>query len=337
MTGYPPLAPPDRTSSHSPLYAPLAHPTPPHLAHSRYSSADLYALQPESSGGEPQSQTASTGLLPQQNSPFRDRDEDDSDSSDDGEGGGGGGFGTYRDFNQENRNHRQSRNMPPLNSRMSTSGTMSTLQNPSGGGGSTYQLKEHMSSTAKFEGGGAYETVAMPKISGDWSRGEGLNEKNDKKFAKSRKKRREMKGFVGRVYENSKRKWKIVLPATLLFLLGCALFHSTLSMVENFTDRVTANVDRLILILYFCIPRTPTITFRHQKVPSTVFTSTDENPFITSTDPVSYSFRGNLIFARTFLLSPFFPSLSLSLEFADSKSSHFGCTYSRRIIFLRTG
>jgi len=78
---------------------------------------------------------------------------------------------------------------------------------------------------------------------------------------------------------------------------------------------------RLILILYFCIPRTPTITFRHQKVPSTVFTSTDETPFITSTDPVSYSFRGNLIFARTFLL---FCSLHLS-NFADSKSSHFGC------------
>ena len=227
MTGYPPQSqspPPDRTpsaqssNSRSPLYAPLAHPTPPHLAHSRYSSADLYALQPDTGGGsEGQPQTASTNLLPQQNnSPYRDHhEEEDSDSSDEEEGGG---FGTYRDFSQVEKN-RQSRLPPPLNPRMSTSGTMSTLQNP--GGGSTYQLKEQISSTAKFEGG-AYETVAMPKISGDWSRGEGLNEKNDRKFAKSRRKRQEMKGFVGGTWEKAKRKWKIVVPAVLLFLLGCA-------------------------------------------------------------------------------------------------------------------
>ncbi|GAA5897113.1 uncharacterized protein JCM6883_006585 [Sporobolomyces salmoneus] len=285
-SGYPPTAPPARSNSSSPLYAPVAQPTPPHLAHSRYSSADLYAI-PHQAAQHSTSSPPPSGLGAQGRERGSWRDEaDDSDSDDssdsDGHGGGGNGFGTYRDFNDvrpgvggggAGRNSR----------RISQAPTLSTLAPRLGGaGGSSYHLKEQTStlagdgsSTTKLETAalqnGAYETVAVPKISRDWDRGEGLDEKNYRRFEKSRRKRKEMKGVVGEYAEKLRRKWKIALPLFIAFIVA------------------------LILILYFCIPRAPSLTFRDSKVPATVFTSTDENPFITSTDPVSYYFNGNII------------------------------------------
>lgn len=89
-------------------------------------------------------------------------------------------------------------------------------------------MKEHAStitSTTKLEtmtpgGGGAYETVAVPKISGDWGRGEGLNEKNYKKYEKSRNKRRQCTGFLGKTWDKAVKKWKIVVPVLIAFIIA---------------------------------------------------------------------------------------------------------------------
>lgn len=288
-TGYPPVAPPVRSQTGSPLYAPVAQPTPPHLAHSRYSSADLYAVQqhePTSQGRGARTSTARPSERRYRDDPGQDwasnsEDEDSNSSEDDsdsGEGRRGGGFGTYSDFNSLQRpgggGARSSRRISQAPTLATLPRTLSGLGGSSAAlAGSTYQLKEHTStlaSTTKLETG-AYETVAVPKISRDWDRGEGLDEKNYKRFEKSRKKRKEMKGIAGEYVEKIGKKWKLVLPLFIAFLVA------------------------LILVLYFCIPRVPTVTFRDVKVPAKVFTSTDENPYITSTDPVSYYFNANLI------------------------------------------
>ncbi|GAA5988258.1 hypothetical protein JCM5350_007630 [Sporobolomyces pararoseus] len=284
-TGYPPSAPPpapNRSNTSSPLYAPvLPHPgPPPQLAHARYSSADLYAIQQPPTTD--QARGGGGGEVPLiQRSSYRDEDSSGSDSDSDDHGGRGGGFGTYSDFNSLQRpGARNSR-------RISQAPTLATLPRTTSGfgGGSQYNLKEQTStitSTTKLDnfdkssgvggiGGGAYETVAIPKISRDWDRGEGLDEKNFRKFEKSRRKRQEWKGIFGEYVEKLVKRWKIVLPIFIGFLVA------------------------LILVLYFCIPRVPSVTFRDSKVPTQLFTSTDPNPFITSTDPVSYYFNANLV------------------------------------------
>ncbi|GAA6061206.1 hypothetical protein JCM10212_001527 [Sporobolomyces blumeae] len=314
---------PVASRSRSPEYAPLAQPTPPHLAHARYSSADLYAvsnaahsppLEPEHERQEPllahDGRQAGGGqrLQPATQGPGQGRgtwhDSDDSDSDDDG----GAGFGTYRDFQSVQNPAR-----PRASQRLSTAPTLSSLPNYGNhGNGSTYALREHRSSTAKFDSmshlggvagaGGAgkqsamyEETVALPKISRDWEPGEGLDEKNDRKYARSRRKRREAKGVMMEYVDWAKRRWRWLLPAFIAFLVA------------------------LVLALYFCIPRTPTVTFFSSKVPKKVFTSTDENPFITSTEPVGYSFAANLIFA-----------IDASDSYVPVKYSSFGLTVKLR-------
>ncbi|GAA5940736.1 uncharacterized protein JCM15063_006347 [Sporobolomyces koalae] len=272
-TGYPPVNSQSARRSRNSRASNSAPAHPPHLAHSRYSSADLYAIQqPVSPTTPPPGASAgATGaaqqLLPASNTPSARRnnawnDETDDSASDSDRDDEGEGFGTYRDFNTLQRNSRRSQ--------------VPTLPAASvGARGSTYQLDEHSSlSVSKLEpggGGGAYETVALPKISRDWDRGEGLDEKNNKRFEKSRKKRKEMNGIFAEYYHHAKRKWKIVVPVLIAFFVA------------------------LILILYFCIPRTPSITFRHSKVPATVLTSSDEAPYITSVNPVSYYFNADLV------------------------------------------
>lgn len=232
-SGYPPTAPPVNRSSNSssPLYAPVSQPTPPHLAHSRYSSADLYAIDhPPQQHQQSQSQVPLRGGGGDRR--YRDEEDSDSDSSDEEGGGGGrgGGFGTYSDFNSLQRpgGGRDSR-------RISQAPTLSTLPLPRstsgfGAGGSSYQLKEQTStinSTTKLDAplqNGAYETVAVPKISRDWDRGENLDEKNYKRFEKSRRKRKEMKGIVGEYWDKwVVKRWKIVLPIFIGFLVASVL------------------------------------------------------------------------------------------------------------------
>ncbi|GAA6014273.1 hypothetical protein JCM11491_005023 [Sporobolomyces phaffii] len=274
--GYPPTAA-------AASYAPVPRPTPPHLAHARYSSADLYAAGPPPDADADADDTGAPHSRPRPR-PRADGNADwnsdsDSDGSSDDDDGGRGGFGTYRDFNVVGgggtRGSRRISHHAP------------TLSTPRAGGASTYALKDHPSSTfgtstTKLDapvggagtagrGGGAYETVALPKISRDWDRGEGLDEKNYHRYEKSRRKRKAVTGVLGEYTDKVKHKWKLVVPLFIAFIVA------------------------LILVLYFCIPRTPTLTFRDSKVPATVFTSTDETPFITSTDPVSYYFNANLI------------------------------------------
>ena len=165
-----------------------------------------------------------------QRSSYRDEDSSGSDSDSDDHGGRGGGFGTYSDFNSLQRpGARNSR-------RISQAPTLATLPRTTSGfgGGSQYNLKEQTStitSTTKLDnfdkssgvggiGGGAYETVAIPKISRDWDRGEGLDEKNFRKFEKSRRKRQEWKGIFGEYVEKLVKRWKIVLPIFIGFLVA---------------------------------------------------------------------------------------------------------------------
>lgn len=257
--------PPSQTR---PGYARVANPI-----HSRYSSADLYAVQ----------HPAPASHNPDFDDHRRDGDDPDSDSDRDSQNG----FGTYSDFNALQRPSRESRTL----SQAPTLSSLTTAHRPTyeHANSSRYGLKEQSSTL----GGGAGETVALPKISRDWDRGEGLNEKNFKRFNKSREKRRRARLVAQEYVDHAAQRWKLVVPVVVAFLVA------------------------LVLVLYFCIPRVPAVTFRDAKVPSTVFTSTDENPFITSTDPVSYYFNANLILGRE---SPP-PSLSFFLRTLKPPSS----------------
>ena len=98
-----------------------------------------------------------------------------------------------------------------------------------------------------------------------------------------------------------------------------------------------------ILLCYFLIPRTPTITFDSPKVPSPAFFANDSAPYISSADPTAFNFQASIAFASTlsFCLPLFFsggrkpyePLLSKQYSFAllgktvDASASYLAVNY----------
>ncbi|GAA5980011.1 hypothetical protein JCM11641_008262 [Rhodosporidiobolus odoratus] len=120
----------------------------------------------------------------------------------------------------------------------------------------------------------AGRTVQEPILSKqDWNRGEALREKNTHERGKKRQAKDAAIGEVTGIWRWLRRRWKWVLPLAILFAVG------------------------LILVCYFCIPRTPTITFTSNKVPANAFTSSDDAPYVSSAEPTAFSFDGSLTFA----------------------------------------
>ncbi|GAA5993498.1 hypothetical protein JCM10908_000618 [Rhodotorula pacifica] len=131
-------------------------------------------------------------------------------------------------------------------------------------------------STSKIDVGG--DLVDAPILSKtDWKRGEPVKNKHEHDAEKQKRKRDRVKGEVMDVGfgvgEFVKRNWKWIVPP-LVFLSVAA-----------------------ILLCYFLIPRTPTITFDSPKAPSPAFTSSDTEPYISSADPTSFSFEASIAFA----------------------------------------
>ncbi|GAA5858962.1 hypothetical protein JCM8547_007177 [Rhodosporidiobolus lusitaniae] len=120
----------------------------------------------------------------------------------------------------------------------------------------------------------AGDTVDAPILSKqDWNRGEAIREKNVHEKGKAREKREAAAGVLGDLGYWIRRRWKWLLP---VFILLCVA---------------------AIVLCYFLIPRTPTITFTSTKVPANPFTSTDTDPYVSAKDPTAFSFDGSLTFA----------------------------------------
>ena len=74
---------------------------------------------------------------------------------------------------------------------------------------------------------------------------------------------------------------------------------------KRLIHRLPAHMRALsaILLCYFLIPRTPTITFDSPKVPSPAFfanaNANDSAPYISSADPTAFSFQASIAFAST--------------------------------------
>ncbi|GAA5904822.1 hypothetical protein JCM6882_003214 [Rhodosporidiobolus microsporus] len=121
------------------------------------------------------------------------------------------------------------------------------------------------------------DTVDEPILSKqDWRRGEGIREKHVAEKGKKRERREEVVGGLAGAWYWVRRRWKVVLP---LFLLLCVA---------------------TILLCYFLIPRTPTITFTSTKVPANPFvadTTSGSDPYISSREPTAFSFDTRLTFA----------------------------------------
>lgn len=174
--------------------------------------------------------------------------------------------------------------MPPLPppfvshpSRMTTKSAFDfTLTDPTAAGAGA----AGSASTSKLAVGDDY--IDAPILSKtDWKRGEPIKEKHNHDAEKQRRKRDRVKGEVMDVGfgigEFVKRNWKWIVP--LLVFLSVAA----------------------ILLCYFLIPRTPTITFDSPKVPSPAFfanaNANDSAPYISSADPTAFSFQASIAFA----------------------------------------
>ncbi|GAA5897146.1 hypothetical protein JCM5296_002239 [Sporobolomyces johnsonii] len=263
---------PNHPYSHSHSYHPVSQPSLPPLAHSRYSSADFYALQtpPTGTPAASASASASSALL------HPPRHDQDSDSDDDD----GAGFGTYKDFGAVSR---QSMATTPKRGSARISQAPTLASNPSG------TSIFHTLDKLKLD---TVETVNPPRLAKqDWRAGEGLREKDIHKAEKAIRKREEMREIAGEYVDKFRSRWKTLTPLILL-------------------SAVT-----LILVLYFCVPRVPTITFINPKVPHPAFNSTDLAPFISGADPVSFSFDATLSFA-----------IDASASYVPVKYNEFGIT-----------
>ncbi|GAA5935098.1 hypothetical protein JCM1841_000329 [Sporobolomyces salmonicolor] len=266
---------PNHPYSHPHSYHPVSQPSLPPLAHSRYSSADFYALQtpPGETPAASASPSASSGLL---HHPHLPRHDLDSDSDDDD----GAGFGTYKDFGAVSR---QSMATAPKSGSARISQAPTLVSNPTG------TSIFHTLDKLKLD---TVETVNPPLLAKqDWRAGEGLREKDIHKAEKAIRKREEMREIAGEYVDKFRSRWKTLVPLILL---------STVT---------------LIVVLYFCIPRVPTITFINPKVPHPAFNSTDLAPFISGADPISFSFDATLSFA-----------IDASASYVPVKYKEFGIT-----------
>ncbi|KAL7337349.1 hypothetical protein BJY59DRAFT_493687 [Rhodotorula toruloides] len=232
-------------------------------SHARYSSADLYALDHGTGRAE-------EGML------MREEERGGTHSSDEEEDGAG--FASYGDFEAAGKRkssvhlggQRQSFR-PGMVSHPSGFSTRSTFD-------STYPKPPASASTSKFPTTPASELVDAPILSrADWTPGEAMREKDARDAEKKREKRERVVGDVkaaGRgVGGWVRRNWKWLVP--LVVFLGVAA----------------------ILLCYFLIPRTPTITFNSPKIPDPALTSDDPSPYVSSADPTGFSFGANLTLA----------------------------------------
>ncbi|GAA6041359.1 hypothetical protein JCM8097_007684 [Rhodosporidiobolus ruineniae] len=300
-------------------------------SHNRYSSADLYKLNsppatsPPTSAGPRSSGSALLGGT------WNDDSSDDEDGNANGSGSDddGPGFASYAEGQRDRRrsstanlsqagqmrrgSSRMSVQAPPLVSSLSSHSTLppqahlSHAYHPSTasfGGQSPYALPysavpqsgyRHSSTTSFFTGhkdaGSLYTPPAQSAtdhshtaVGGDWvenpvlakedwGRGEGIREKAVYKSDKAREKKDQAVGGVVGVWRWIRRRWMWTLP---LFILICVA---------------------AIVLCYFLIPRTPTITFTSPKVPENPFTSADDSPYVSSKDPTAFSFDASLSFA----------------------------------------
>ncbi|GAA5879982.1 hypothetical protein JCM3774_005466 [Rhodotorula dairenensis] len=294
-------------------------------SHARYSSADLYALQ-----HSPVSPTYDRHQRPSVDAPARrltgEGNDSDDDSDDDDDGPGFASHGDldgrqqkrtssvqqlqqlqtqpqppqqyhaptqqyqagqyYQQYPQQfpqpvgHQQHQQQQQPeqrtsmffpPPIvshPSRMTTKSAFDfTLTDPAAAAGA---------STSKLAVGDDF--VDAPILSKtDWKRGEPVKVKHEHDAEKQRRKRDRVKGEVMDVGfgigEFVKRNWKWIVP--LLVFLSVAA----------------------ILLCYFLIPRTPTITFDSPKVPSPAFTANNSSPYISSADPTAFNFQASIAFA----------------------------------------
>ncbi|GAA5842175.1 hypothetical protein JCM9279_002807 [Rhodotorula babjevae] len=231
-------------------------------AHARYSSADLYALEQPPA---PPSLASGSSLLarPQSNPRAGAHSEDDDDDEDEG-----AGFGTYRDLTPAGaRGAARYSQPPPFVSHPTGTSSYS-------GYDAHNASKDAFASTTKFGG----ETIDAPILSrADWAPGEAAREKHEHSTEKKRRKRQnlagEVKGARDGVFGFVRRNWKWLLPLFLVLSVAA------------------------IVLCYFLVPRTPTITFNSPKVPKPAFTSSDTEPYVSSADPTSFKFNGNIILA----------------------------------------
>ncbi|BGP18727.1 hypothetical protein JCM10213_009206 [Rhodosporidiobolus nylandii] len=273
----------------------------PPAQHNRWSSADLYALDNPSAPAAAASRSASaSGLLSSAG-----WNEDSSDEDEDGPG-----FGSYAKEEgtkgrrssqtlsvQEKKrtSKRASLGAPPLLPSLSSTSTLPPpahlsqhQQYPSTSSFTPYGLPYNAvpggtPSSASFGKLPAYaggpaktatDTVEEPILSKhDWGRGEGIREKHVHGKGKTRQKREAAVGGVIGAWLWVKRRWRWTLPLAILFAVA------------------------IILLCYFLIPRTPTITFTSPKVPATAFTSSDPAPYVSSAEPTAFSFDASLTFA----------------------------------------
>lgn len=68
-------------------------------------------------------------------------------------------------------------------------------------------------------------------------------------------------------------------------------------LAQQLTPRANRPAHSAILLCYFLIPRTPTITFNSPKIPDPALTSDDPSPYVSSADPTGFSFGANLTLA----------------------------------------
>ncbi|GAA5826615.1 hypothetical protein JCM3770_006306 [Rhodotorula araucariae] len=204
--------------------------------------------------------TSASGLLahPERSRGGHSDDEDDDDSA---------GFTSYGDLTPAGarRTARYSQ-APPLVSHPSAASTYAGYE-PHGS-------RDALASTTKFAG----KTIDAPILSrADWAPGEAIREKHDYATEKKRRKRQAIAGEVKDVGKGVggflRRNWKWVAP---LFIVLCVA---------------------AIVLCYFLIPRTPTVTFNSPLVPKPAFTSSDKEPYVSSADPTSFKFDGSIILA----------------------------------------
>ncbi|BGP26661.1 hypothetical protein Rt10032_c11g4398 [Rhodotorula toruloides] len=234
-------------------------------AHARYSSADLYALDQEAyERGRGEEHVL---MREEERGRASDGDEDDD----------GAGFASYGDFGAAAKRRSsvqlvQTQSFKPaMVSHPSGFSTRSNLD-------PAYSKPAASASTTKFPTTPASELVDAPILSpADWMPGEAMREKEERNAEKKRVKRDRVVGDVKAAGRGAggwvRRNWKWLVPL-FVFLAVAA-----------------------ILLCYFLVPRTPTITFNSSKIPDLALTSNDPSPYVSSEDPTSFSFGANLTLA----------------------------------------
>ncbi|GAA6013710.1 hypothetical protein JCM10207_004828 [Rhodosporidiobolus poonsookiae] len=290
----------------------------PTSAHTRYSSADLYALN---SGQDAPSQRNSGSALLDRRQGTGTWAESDSDEDEEDDGPGFGNYAaedgqrarrssTNLNLQQQPQAKRGSSRMstmaPPLISSPSSQSYLPAHQpfthasHPSQASLTPYGLP-YAAVPSGLPSATSFGKPATPGLEvdapilskDDWNRGEAIREKHTHEKGKTRERKDEFVGEIAGGWGWVRRRWRWTVPLALFVIVAT------------------------ILLCYFLIPRTPTITFTSPKVPETPFTAGDDsgNPYISSADPTAFSFDARLTFA-----------IDASASYLPVKYSSFGLT-----------